>query len=203
LILPAGYTTIKSNIMKNYFNIFVLALIVLIAQSCTPDAKKEETAVPIKANEVTVLTASEKKARLEKQRSERQAIRNAEIQRLAKISPTYKDSKGNVVFLISEVAPSYNGGDDAMMDFLNDNIKFPKEAEEKGVEGTVFVDFIVAANGIVREVQVTDETNEDVDQSFRNEAIRLVSSMPAWVPGRQHGKAVDVRFTIPITFQMM
>jgi len=101
------------------------------------------------------------------------------------------------------VAPSYNGGEKAMTKFLNDNVKFPEEAQEKGIEGTVFVDFIIAANGIVREVEVTDETNEDVDQSFRNEAIRVVSSMPAWVPGRQHGKAVDVRFSIPITFEMI
>jgi TonB family protein len=188
--------------MKNYLNISLLAIIFIAVQACGPK-KEEAVVVPEKTEKVVVLTVAEKRAILEKQKAERAEKRKIEIERLAKLSPTYKDAKGNVVFLISEVAPSFKGGEDAMMKFLNDNVKFPKEAEEKEIEGTVFVDFIVAANGIVRQVEVTDETNEDVDQSFRNEAIRVVTSMPAWVAGRQHGKAVDVKFSIPITFQMI
>jgi protein TonB len=189
--------------MKNYLKIIALAIVLVTTQACGPEAKKEETATAPEAEKVVVLSVAEKRAKLEKEKTERAEKRKIEIERLAKLSPTYKDAKGNVVFLISEVAPSFKGGDDAMVKFLNDNVKFPKEAQEKEIEGTVFVDFIVAANGIVRQVEVTDETNEDVDQSFRDEAIRVVSSMPAWVAGRQHGKAVDVKFSIPITFQMI
>jgi protein TonB len=202
---PENNLTLYLNIntMKNYLNIFTLAVVLIAVQACGPEAKKEETTVAREAEKVLVLTVAEKRAILDKQKSERAEKRKIETERLAKLSPTYKDAKGNIIFIISEEAPSYKGGDDAMMKFLNDNVKFPKEAEEKEIEGTVFVDFIIAANGIVREVAVTDETNEDVDQSFRNEAIRVVSSMPNWVPGRQHGKAVDVKFSIPITFQMI
>ena len=89
-----------------------------------------------------------------------------------------------------------------MMKYLNDNMTYPKDAEEKGVEGNVFVDFIVAADGSVREAAVTDAPGEEVDQSLRNEAIRVVTGMPKWVPGRQRGKAVDVKFSLPVTFLM-
>ena len=188
--------------MKRNLNIFVLAIVMIAAQACGSESKKEENVETAKATEPVGLTVAEKRAKLEKERIARAERRQMETVRLAKLNPTYTDTKGNVVFIISEVAPLYNGGEKAMMKFLNENVKFPEEAEQKGIEGTVFVDFIIAANGAVREVEVTDETNEDVDQSFRNEAIRVVSSMPAWVPGRQHGKAVDVKFSIPISFEM-
>ena len=89
------------------------------------------------------------------------------------------------------------------MKYLNDNIVFPKDAEEKGLEGTVYVDFVIAASGSVREVTVTDAVGEDVDQSFRDEAVRVVTSMPKWTAGRQNGKAVDVNFSLPITFHLL
>jgi protein TonB len=189
--------------MKRNLNIFVLAIALITAQACGTESKKEEKIETGRPAEPVALTLAEKRAKLQKEKIERAERRQMEIVKLAKLSPTYTDAKGNVVFIISEVAPSYNGGEKAMMKFLNDNVKFPEEAQEKGIEGTVFVDFIIAANGTVREVDVTDETNENVDQSFRDEAVRVVSSMPAWVPGRQHGKAVDVRFSIPITFEMI
>jgi TonB family protein len=199
--LPNLHT--KTHTMKNYLNIFVAAIILITAQACGSDSKKDEEVSESPVTEVVVPSVEEKRAKLQKEKAERAELRKIENEKLAKLNPTYTDAKGNVVFIISEVSPAYNGGDDAMMKFLEENVQFPKEAEDKNVEGTVFVDFIVAANGIVREVEVTDETNEDVDSSFRTEAMRVVSSMPAWIPGRQHGKAVDVKFSIPITFQMI
>lgn len=189
--------------MKRNLNIFVLVIVMIAAQACGSESKKEEKIETGKTAEPVVLTVAEKRAKLEKEKNERAERRQMEIVRLAKLSPTYTDAKGNVVFIISEVAPSYNGGEKAMMKFLEENVEFPEEAKEKGIEGTVFVDFIIAATGIVRQVEVTEETNEDVDQSFRDEAIRVVSAMPVWVPGRQHGKAVDVKFSIPISFEMI
>jgi protein TonB len=189
--------------MKSNLNILVLSIIMIAVQACGPDSKKDESVAVVESeSKAVVLTVAEKKAKLDKERAERVEARKIEIAKLAKVSPTYVDAKGNTVFIISEVMPSFNGGEDAMMDYLNDNVKFPKDAQDKGIEGTVFVDFVIAANGIVRDVEVTDATSEDVHQSFRNESIRVVSSMPAWVPGRQHGKAVDVKFSIPITFQI-
>lgn len=70
------------------------------------------------------------------------------------------------------------------------------------MEGTVFVDFIVGAKGVIREVVATDVTNDEMDQSLKAEAIRVVTAMPNWVAGTQHGKAVDTSFSVPITFQL-
>lgn len=195
--------------MKKSLNIFVLAVALMIAQACGSKSEKmseeseESVATETSAVETDELTLAEKRAKIEKETAEREEKRRIEFEEQAKTTPTYTDSDGNIVYNKAEVDPSYNGGKKAMMEYLRDNIKFPKEAEEKGIEGTVFVDFIIAANGTVREVGVTDAPGEEVDQSFRAEAIRVVTSMPKWVPGRQHGKAVQVRFSLPVTFQLI
>jgi periplasmic protein TonB len=192
--------------MKKRLNIFFLliAVITIIAmQACgtkTETTNGESTAT---ATESVSPTLAEKRAKIEQIRAERTERRRIEAELLAKTTPTYKDAEGNVIYNKAETDPSYDGGKDAMTAFLRDNVKYPKEAQEKQIEGTVFVDFVIAKNGNVREVMVTDQTNEDVDQSFRTEAIRVVTSMPKWLPGRQHGDAVDVKFSIPITFELI
>lgn len=195
--------------MKKNLNIFVLAVALMVTQACGPKSKEsseenEATETPaVKAAEASELTVTEKRAKLEKDRAERAEKRRIEFENRAKVTPTYTDSEGKVIYNKAEVDPSFIGGEKSMMKYLKDNINYPKEAEEKGIEGTVFVDFIVAADGSVREAVVTDAPGEEVDQSLRNEAIRVVTSMPKWVPGRQRGKPVDVRFSLPVTFQMM
>lgn len=191
--------------MKKNLNIFVLAVALLVTQACGTKSKEnseeyEATETPVaKAAE---LTPAERRAKVEKDRAERAEKRRIEFENLAKITPTYTNSEGKVIYNKAEVDPSFTGGEDAMMKYLNDNLNYPKDAEEKGVEGTVFVDFIVAADGSVREAVVTDAPGEEVDQSLRNEAIRVVTGMPKWIPGRQRGKAVDVKFSLPVTFLM-
>ena len=117
-------------------------------------------------------------------------------------TPTYKDANGNLIYTKPDSAPAFVGGNKAMMSYLKDNVKFPKDALDKQEEGLVFVDFVITKSGIVRDVEVTEQTNEDVDPSFRSEAARVVSSMPHWVPGRQNGKAVDVKFSLPVSFEI-
>lgn len=121
----------------------------------------------------------------------------------AKLTPTYKDSFGNVVYIKAEVDPSYNGGDAAMSSYLRDNLKYPQEARDAGKQGTVFVDFVVNSKGEVREVVASDVVGEDVDVSLKEEAVRVVASMPGWNAGLQQAKAVDVSFSIPITFELI
>jgi protein TonB len=106
------------------------------------------------------------------------------------------------VYYKAEVNPSFTGGQKALDAYLNDNLVYPQEAEELGLEGTVFVDFIVLADGSVNEVEVLNDPSDDIDQRFKDEAVRVVSSMPDWAPGQQRGKAVDVKFSLPITFQI-
>ena len=91
-----------------------------------------------------------------------------------------------------------------MNKYLRSNLKYPQDAVDKGVEATVFFDFVVGSNGVVREVSATEvvKDGEDDDQQMKAEAIRVVTSMPAWVAGRQNGKNVDAKFSIPITFEL-
>lgn len=191
--------------MKKNLNIFVLAVALLVTQACGTKSKEnsgeyEATETPVA--KATELTPTERRAKVEKDRAERAEKRRIEFENRVKITPTYTDSEGKVIYNKAEVDPSFTGGEDAMMKYLNDNLNYPKDAEEKGVEGTVFVDFVVAADGTVREAVVTDAPGEEVDQSLRNEAIRVVTAMPKWVPGRQRGKPVDVKFSLPVTFLM-
>lgn len=193
--------------MKKSLNIFALAIAIVVAQACGSKSKNNEeyatTETPVvKATEVSQLTVAEKRAKLEKKRAAQEEKRRLAYEQAAKANPTYKDSEGNVVYNKAESNPSFTGGDKAMMKYLNDNIVYPSDAKEKGVEGTVFVDFIVASNGSVREAAVSDAPGEDVDQSLRDEAIRVVTSMPKWVPGRQRGAPVNVKYSLPISFQM-
>lgn len=194
--------------MKKNLTIFILAAALMVAQACGSKSEKtsEESVVaetPTPAVKPVVLTSAEKRAKIENERAARAEKRRIEFEKQAKIAPYYTDSKGNIVYNKAEVDPSFTGGDKAMMKYLRDNLKFPEDAQKEGLEGTVFVDFVVAANGAVREVTVTETPGEEVDQSFRTEAIRVVTSMPKWIPGRQRGKSVDVKFSLPVTFQMI
>ncbi len=191
--------------MKTSLNIFVLGVALVVAQAC--GSKSETTSESTEAvgtpENVVVLTVAEKRAKMAEVQAALAEKRRVAFEERFKNTPYYTDAQGNVVYNKAEVNPSFRGGDEAMMNYLKDNIVFPKEAEEKGSEGTVYVDFVIAANGTVREVSVTDAVGEDVDQSFRDEAVRVVTSMPKWTAGRQNGKPVDVNFSLPITFQLL
>jgi TonB family protein len=190
--------------MKKLVNILMLAAALALVQACgSKSEKNEEATTDEKVVKTSMPTAEERKAQLRKEKADRLERRKREDEERLKISPTYKDSKGKVVYNKAEVDPTYKGGEEALTKYLNEHIQYPEAAKKRGVEGTVFVDFVIAEDGSVREVVVNDAVGEQVDPDLRNEAIRLVKSMPKWVPGRQRGKAVDVKFSLPITFQLI
>ena len=94
--------------------------------------------------------------------------------------------------------PEYPGGEAAMYKWLGKNIKYPQVAKENGIEGKVFVRFIVDQTGKVKDAQIVRGIGGGCDE----EALRVVKEMPAWKPGKQRGKPVKVQFTIPIHFQL-
>jgi TonB family protein len=103
------------------------------------------------------------------------------------------------VMKIAEAAPAYNGGDKAMRKFLQNNIKYPLKAKDDGVQGTVFVRFVVEKDGVVDDVTVSKGVHSLLDA----EAKRVVSVMPKWTPGKQKGKPVAVQYTLPVRFQIV
>jgi protein TonB len=103
-----------------------------------------------------------------------------------------------VIHNIVEQMPSFPGGNGALAQFLQKNLKYPPIAEENGIKGRVTCQFVVERDGSITDVQVV----RGVDPSLDREAIRVIKSMPKWIPGKQNGKAVRVRFTCPITFTL-
>ncbi|MFA6923047.1 MAG: TonB family protein [Bacteroidales bacterium] len=102
------------------------------------------------------------------------------------------------VFTIVEEMPSYPGGDEARMKFLQENIKYPQMAKESGIQGRVFITFVVDENGKVIDVKVLRGIGGGCDE----EAVRVVKQMPPWVPGKQAGKAVRVQYNMPVVFTL-
>ena len=97
-----------------------------------------------------------------------------------------------------EVMPEFKGGNKAMMEFLMMNMKYPESAVKAKQQGKAVVEFVVKKDGTVSDVYIVKSTGYDV---LDNEAMRVVKSMPAWEPGKQKGKPVDVKYFVPITFR--
>ena len=102
------------------------------------------------------------------------------------------------VFDMVEQAPQFPGGPAELMSYLSKNIRYPVIAQENGIQGRVICQFVVGSDGSVRDIKVM----RGVDPSLDKEAIRVIQSMPKWIPGRQNGKAVSVRYTLPVTFKL-
>ncbi len=100
------------------------------------------------------------------------------------------------VFVIVEQMPSFPGGEDALRKFIAKSIKYPVIAQENGVQGKVYVTFVVDKDGSVTNAKIA----RGVDPSLDKEALRVVNGLPKWVPGKQGGKPVKVSFTVPISF---
>ena len=102
------------------------------------------------------------------------------------------------VFQVVEEMPMFPGGMEEMIKFLQGEVKYPKEAQDKGLQGRVLVQFVVNKDGSICE----DTVVRSVAPSLDAEAIRVVRSMPNWTPGKQKGEPVRVRFTLPVTFRL-
>ena len=106
--------------------------------------------------------------------------------------------KKKKVFDVVEQMPEYPGGQAALFEYLSKNIKYPADNEKKKVEGKVFVTFVVDSDGKITDVSLLKKVFPSLDA----EAIRVISAMPNWIPGRQKGQAVRVKYTVPIMFRL-
>ena len=102
------------------------------------------------------------------------------------------------VFMVVEQMPEFPGGMSACLKFLADHVAYPKEAAEKKIEGRVIVQFVVMKDGSIANARVI----RSVDPLLDAEALRVIGLMPKWKPGTQRGQAVNVKFTMPITFRL-
>ncbi|NDW11103.1 energy transducer TonB [Dysgonomonas sp. 520] len=102
------------------------------------------------------------------------------------------------IFKVVEQMPEYPGGQSELFKYLSSNIKYPTIAAENGIEGRVIITFVVGKDGSITSVKVA----RSLDPSCDKEAVRVVKSMPKWVPGRQNGQNVTVEYTLPVTFKL-
>ena len=114
---------------------------------------------------------------------------------IAEEKPKEEETK---VFDVVEQMPQFPGGQQALLEYLSKNIKYPVIAEENGVQGRVIVTFVVERDGSITDVKVV----KSVDPSLDKEAQRVVKAMPHWIPGKQNGSAVRVKYTVPVTFRL-
>jgi len=128
-----------------------------------------------------------------------EADQSTEVQDYAPIEQKKEEEVQEMeIFTVVEAMPSFPGGDAARMKFLQENIKYPQMARESGIQGTVYVTFVVEPNGTVSDVRVLRGIGGGCDE----EAIRVIKSMPRWEPGKQRGKPVRVQFNMPIKFTL-
>ena len=103
------------------------------------------------------------------------------------------------IFVVVESMPEFPGGQQEMMKFIAENIKYPVIAQENGIQGRVICQFVIEKNGSVTDIQVVRSSG---DASLDKEAERVIKTMPKWKPGKQRGKPVRVKYTIPVAFRL-
>ncbi len=127
---------------------------------------------------------------------------NIEIENAFQISVFYNQqeatpSKNDIFFTVDKM-PEFPGGDNGLRTYIAKSVIYPKEAQDRGIMGQVYVSFVVDPNGKVQDAQIENGINYYLDQ----EALRIVRAMPLWTPGSLNGKPVKVSYTIPINFSL-
>ena len=112
--------------------------------------------------------------------------------------PEPGDQEETKIFNMVEYIPSFPGGENCLMFWLSECIHYPAIAQENGIEGRVMVQFVVERDGSISDIVVVRR----VDPILDKEAVRVVSSMPRWIPGKQDGKFVNCKYTLPVTFRL-
>ncbi len=114
------------------------------------------------------------------------------------IASKQEEIDGEKVYVAVEQMPQFPGGEDAMRQFIKDNLKYPEKAKKNGIQGVVLVNFVIGRDGKISRIKVMRSVGSGCDE----EAIRILEKMPAWKPGKQGGKAVPVAYTIPVKFTL-
>ncbi len=112
--------------------------------------------------------------------------------------PIEASVSGEEVFTVVENMPQFPGGDEARIKYMIENVKYPESAKKEGLQGTVYISFVVEKDGQIADAKVV----RGIGKACDDEALRVVSAMPKWIPGTQKGQAVRVQFNMPIKFAL-
>ena len=145
--------------------------------------------------ELTVVDDDEETESIEINSEDDQAV---EIEIAPPAEVVEEEEPEDVIFVVVESMPEFPGGAAAMYKFLSENIRYPVIAQENNIQGRVICQFTVNKDGSLVDVEVIRQ----VDPALDKEAIRVIKAMPKWNPGKQRGKPVRVRFTLPVNFKL-
>ncbi|MCL3850707.1 MULTISPECIES: energy transducer TonB [Parabacteroides] len=109
-----------------------------------------------------------------------------------------EEESAQQIFTVVETMPEFPGGQGELLKYLAKSIKYPVIAQENGIQGRVTCSFVVNRDGSIVDAEVI----RGVDPSLDKEALRVINSMPKWSPGKQRGKPVRVKYTVPVTFRL-
>ena len=117
----------------------------------------------------------------------------------APVEAPEEEEEEEVIFVVVETMPEFPSGQQALFKYLSENVKYPVIAQENGIQGRVICQFVVNKDGSIVDVEVVRSGG---DPSLDKEAVRVIKSMPKWKPGKQRGKAVRVKYTVPVNFKL-
>lgn len=196
----------KSKFWTQAKSLYVLPLggFVLSLFACT-DGKKPsvQESQPMESQPVEAQSAKPQEVAVKEQPRDSVApFQEEKNQRVATTTPAkepVKKSSGKDAHEnLEDQDPSFPGGDLACMEWLRDNIKYPAEAIEKGIEGRVIVTFVVTKDGKITNAEVVRSS----DPLLNEEALRVLRFMPDWIPAKRNGQNVDLQYTLPLTFRL-
>ena len=154
---------------------------------------------PPAVQEVEVLNVVEDNVETESIEVNTEDDKEVEVVIAAPVEAPVEEEEEEVVFVVVESMPEFPGGQQALFKYLSENVKYPVIAQENGIQGRVICQFVVNKDGSIVDVEVVRSGG---DPSLDKEAIRVIKSMPKWKPGKQRGKAVRVKYTVPVNFKL-
>ena len=154
---------------------------------------------PPAVQEVVVLNVVEDNVETESIDINTEDDKETEVVIAAPVEAPVEEEEEEVVFVVVESMPEFPGGQQALFKYLSENVKYPVIAQENGIQGRVICQFVVNKDGSIVDVEVVRSGG---DPSLDKEAIRVIKSMPKWKPGKQRGKAVRVKYTVPVNFKL-
>ena len=154
---------------------------------------------PPAVQEVEVLNVVEDNVETESIEVNAEDDKAEEVVIAAPVEAPVEEEEEEVVFVVVESMPEFPGGQQALFKYLSENVKYPVIAQENGIQGRVICQFVVNKDGLIVDVEVVRSGG---DPSLDKEAIRVIKSMPKWKPGKQRGKPVRVKYTVPVNFKL-
>ena len=154
---------------------------------------------PPAVQEVEVLNVVEDDVETETIEINTEDDKDVEVVIAPPVEAPVEEEEEETIFMVVESMPEFPGGQQALFKFLAENVKYPVIAQENGIQGRVICQFVVNKDGSIVDVQAVRSSGE---ASLDKEAIRVIKSMPKWKPGKQRGKPVRVKYTVPVNFRL-